>query len=91
MEDTFYILKNCVSRVLSTSSVFATCFVLESFSQILDTEFIGVFQKKLSISFSSNDIKESRSSVIVRYFHSVIHIVIVISSQDHVEQYRGQL
>jgi conserved oligomeric Golgi complex subunit 4 len=67
VEDTFYILKSCVTRVLSTSSVFAICIVFESFSQILDAEFIGTFQKKLSIAFSSNEVKESRTSVMVQF------------------------
>jgi hypothetical protein len=54
VDDVFYIFKTCISRVLSTSDSSSICTLLGSIGRILESEFIAVFQKRLTNAFSAS-------------------------------------
>ncbi|KAJ3319595.1 Golgi transport complex subunit 4 [Blyttiomyces sp. JEL0837] len=65
VDDVFYILKTCISRGLSTSDPLTVCSLLESVGRILDLDYMSVFQKKLSTTFTSTESKENRVAFMV--------------------------
>ncbi|CAG8506943.1 12821_t:CDS:2, partial [Acaulospora colombiana] len=58
--DVFYILKECLIRVVSTSDIECLTSVVNLASQSLGTDYIAVFQKRLLTAFATTEQKDAK-------------------------------
>ncbi|KAI9344623.1 COG4 transport protein-domain-containing protein [Obelidium mucronatum] len=66
VDDVFYIVKTSMSRTLSTADPLTICTVLESVGRILETDYISVFQKRLSAAnMGTLETKEGKIGLLV--------------------------
>ncbi|KAL2917072.1 Golgi transport complex subunit 4 [Polyrhizophydium stewartii] len=61
VDDVFFILKTSMRRGISTSDADCLCALINSISRLLEVDFMGVLQKKLSLAFAGTvDAKDAK-------------------------------
>ncbi|KAJ3162277.1 Golgi transport complex subunit 4, partial [Irineochytrium annulatum] len=65
VDDVFYIVKKAISRALSTGDSITVCSLLAIVGRLLESDFVSVFQRKLSGSFASTETKDSRTGFMI--------------------------
>ncbi|KAL7751586.1 Golgi transport complex subunit 4 [Sorochytrium milnesiophthora] len=70
VDDTFYVLKKCLMRGISTCDIDTCCAVMQSLAQVLESDFVAALKERLSsftsLSSSSADGEQARSRYMVQ-------------------------
>lgn len=65
VDDVFYILKKSSTRVISTADPDSLCAMINVFGQVLESDYINVFQKQLSTGFPSLETQDAKIGFMV--------------------------
>ncbi|CAI2173654.1 2334_t:CDS:10 [Funneliformis geosporum] len=60
VEDVFYILKECLSRAVTTSDVDCLTSIVNLVNQSLEVDYLALFQKRLLTAFATSEPKDAR-------------------------------
>lgn len=69
--DIFYILKECLTRVISTSDVDCLISMVNLISQSLEVDYIAMIQKRLLAAFATTEPKDSKIGYMVNFSYLI--------------------
>ncbi len=65
VEDVFYILKECLTRAVTTSDIECLSSMINSVNQSLEVDYLTVFQKRLLTAFATAEPKDAKIGYMV--------------------------